>query len=374
MKILFYIPKLDRGGPDRVIASLANALSHQNVTIHILVQETGGHYWQNLDSFIERSCLPLEESSTAKSAYPIRAYAAHVRSIKPDIVLSTLRSTTTSGIAKLIRQANIPLVLRPANHLSQGGRSLFKKSPLKHSISWAVKATCLHIADHIICQSQDLYDDFRRYRVPENRMSVIGNPIALPSSSILDNLPHPKLSGAPCLVAVGRLTYQKGFDILINAVNRLKNSHPDLNLYILGEGEDRPILEGQIRHLGLTRQIFLKGYTENPEAWMANADFVISSSRYEGFPNVILEALACGTPVIATNCPGGTRELVVPGLSGWLCKPESPVALAQTIAKAWNSKSLEPEKIRKFIQSNFSCQIIGQKYLDLFHRIVAEKR
>ena len=130
------------------------------------------------------------------------------------------------------------------------------------------------------------------------------------------------------VVAAGRLSRTKGFDILIDAWSQVAAAHPDWNLQIWGEGELRPELARQIAERGLTGVVELKGFSQELQAEMARASVFVLSSRAEGYPRVILEAMACGVPVVSTDCPSGPREMIDSGVDGVLVPSKDPVALA----------------------------------------------
>lgn len=357
MKALLFIPKLDRGGPDRVFAELAAGLPRHGFEVSVLVHAPGGHYWDKLPADVSREALPARDAR----AYPVRAFARYVEEQRPDVVLCTLRSVLAAAAAVLL-QMRTPLVIRPANHLTRNSLELLRQSPAKHALSWLAGIASLHLARHVVCQSKDLYQDFRRYGVPESRLSIIGNPIDLPADDLVRGWRRMRAAGRPSLVAAGRLMPQKGFDLLIDAVALLKDRLPGLSLRIFGEGPDRAALDQRILRHGLAGRVILENFSAELVRELASADFLVSSSRYEGFPNVVLEALSVGTAVIATDCPGGTSELVRPGVTGWLCAPESADALADTILNSCSMPKLAPQALRQFVEDHYSSDKVAGAY------------
>jgi glycosyltransferase involved in cell wall biosynthesis len=151
--------------------------------------------------------------------------------------------------------------------------------------------------------------------------------------------PAPANLPARFIVAAGRLDRQKGFDILVRAYANLRRAGIGHDLVILGEGEDRRELEALIAQLNLTSHVMLPGFVANPFPWIRAADLFVSSSRYEGFGRVIAEALALGTPVVATDCPHGPAEVLGQGRYGNLVEPENPVALGEAIRTVLSDRS-----------------------------------
>ena len=192
--------------------------------------------------------------------------------------------------------------------------------------------------DRVICQSQDMLDDLTKVlRFPSDRAVLIHNPVDLETTRTraMQKLDSADLFWSnDCslkLVAVGRLAPQKGFDLLISALAMLPTT--TFELLIIGQGELHDELLSQIHSLQLQGRVRLLGYQENPYVFMAQADAVVLSSRYEGLPNVVLEALACGTPVLATRAPGGLREISIIAGGILLADGISAIDLANVIRR-----------------------------------------
>jgi glycosyltransferase involved in cell wall biosynthesis len=193
-------------------------------------------------------------------------------------------------------------------------------------------------------------------------MHVVPNPVALIPPRAPMATPQ-----QPVLIALGRLTAQKGFDILIGAFARIAGKHPDWRLVIYGEGRDRADLENLRDVLGLQAKVSLPGITKNIETAFAEASLFVLPSRFEGYPNALLEALAAGLPAIATSGPGGASEILEDGKHGLLVAPGDAVALASALdrmmsdpelrsaygAKAWNAVA------------ELNVERIGRQWLDL---------
>ena len=176
-------------------------------------------------------------------------------------------------------------------------------------------------------------------------------------------------AGSPIFISAGRLTRQKDFPTLLKAFQIVKAQLPNAKLVILGDGEDRNELEKLAQELENQNSVDLPGFVKNPFAMIARADAFILSSRWEGFGNVIVEALACGTPVISTDCPSGPAEILGNGAYGTLV----PVGDAQSLAQAMLREIAVPTPRNKLRDraNDFSIEKIVPEYLEAFHSIGA---
>lgn len=191
-----------------------------------------------------------------------------------------------------------------------------------HPLWNAALRLAYHRAGVIVCQT----DAVRRCFAPslQGRLVTIPNPV--PASA-----PIERTGSASRICAVGRLTHQKGFDVLLDAFAVLAPRHPRWTLDIWGEGPGRAALEKQISALGLEGRARLRGLSLQPRSWAREADIFVLSSRYEGFPNVLGEAMAAGLPVAAANCDFGPSDMVENGRTGLLVPGEDSAALAGAI-------------------------------------------
>lgn len=188
--------------------------------------------------------------------------------------------------------------------------------------NWALK-TLYRRADAIVCQTDAVRRCFPA--AVRRRLVTIPNPVAPP-----DVLPGAE--DIPQIVAVGRLTHQKGFDVLLRAFARIAPRFPQWRLTIWGDGADRETLERAAAGLGLHGRVALPGISPVPRDWIREGGLFVMPSRYEGFPNVLGEAMAAGLPVIAADCDFGPAEMVEDGVTGLLVPPEDAEALAEAMA------------------------------------------
>ena len=175
--------------------------------------------------------------------------------------------------------------------------------------------------------------------LPKNKRAVIHNPLAAVEDDQSPlNIPLGANPKKKWVIAMGRLTYQKGFDLLLSAFQKIADRYPDWQLLILGEGELRLELENLKVNLGLTDQVLFLGVISNPFLLLKHSKLFVLSSRFEGFGNVLIEAMSCGLPVISTDCPSGPREIIRDGIDGILVPNEDVLALAAAMARLMSNE------------------------------------
>lgn len=205
----------------------------------------------------------------------------------------------------------------------------------------------------------------KQLKVPAKKTFTIYNPVVNEKLFAMMNQPpqHPWLQNKnhQVVLGVGRLTKQKDFTTLIKAFDLVRNQL-DAKLIILGEGEERPKLEALIHKLDLENKIDLPGFVKNPFSLMKASDLFVLSSRWEGLPGVLIQAMACGTPVISTDCPGGSREILENGKWGPLVPVGNPKALSAKIIEKLNSQT-HPNVIERALC--FDEETAANKYIEL---------
>jgi glycosyltransferase involved in cell wall biosynthesis len=220
-------------------------------------------------------------------------------------------------------------------------------------------------ADGIVAVSKGVADDLVQVTgLPPERIQVIYNPIVTPElmAKAQDTLDHPWFGPGqpPVILAVGRLDPQKDFHTLIRAFAQVRQIRLS-RLLILGEGEERQALEALVCQLGLQDDVCLPGFVANPYPYMTRAGVFVLSSRWEGLPGVLIEALYCGVPLVSTDCPSGPREILANGQYGKLVPVGDVVAMTQAIVAMLNSgKKKVPEESWR----PFTLEVSVNQYLD----------
>jgi glycosyltransferase involved in cell wall biosynthesis len=307
-KVLFAIPELDRGGPDRVLFELMSRLDRTRFAPSLMVNKPEGYYLKRLSRDVP--VRVLGEERRRRDRYPVLRALREVRREAPDIVFATLRMNITLGVCSPAFPRKTRLILRQANDVSADFDSLIKRAPLKHRVSRQVLRMVLRRASAVVCQSEAMRRDVESVLGSGRTLHVIANPIDVRRAAALAADGNASLRGKPALISVARLMPQKGYDLLLHAIDRVRRTYPSLHLTIVGDGPDKDMLEGLIHSLALTEHVKLAGYSHNPLPLVRAADIFVLGSRWEGLPNAALEALACGTPIVLTDCPGANATVV----------------------------------------------------------------
>src|SRR5262249_55821969 len=285
------------------------------------------------------------------------------RKIRPDVVLSNV------GHMNLALLACRPLLPRSLRILIGESTTLgiYLRQVTRHPGVWTALYRRLYKdADTVICLSgamqQELAEDFS---VPREKLVRIYNPLDVERIRRLAGLGgNPYTGPGPNLVAAGRFVREKGIDLLLDAMPRVRACVPQVTLTLLGEGPLEPALREQARKLCLCDAIRFYGVQVNPWRYFRHADLVIVPSRVDGLPYVPLEALAVGTPVVATDCPGAIREIVDGNNGILLVSPDSPASLAEGIVSVLNRPRLACEHVAQL--GKFSLQRSIEQYSALF--------
>ena len=306
--VLVLIPSLQGGGAERVVVTLLKYFDRSKFRLSLAVVDTRhAVYKDQIPSDVE--FIDLQVPRVRHALLPI------IRLIwrrRPTVVLSTLGHLNLAlAMFRPLLPDSVRYIAREATMVSQLPTSF----RIPRWWFWAYKAFYGRL-NMVICQSrsrrEDLVDNFN---FPSGKAVVINNPVDLAhvrrlAAEPTSDDPNQSSVRTDCvhLVAAGSLVHVKGFDLLIEAIALSRNSR--LHLTLLGEGPLRSELQRLAKDKGLSERIRFVGFQQNPYAFLARADAFVLSSRFEGFPNVVLEALACGTPVIAVPCPGGVREIL----------------------------------------------------------------
>lgn len=337
-KVAIYLDSLQGYGADKVLVKITNGLAQKGIHVDLVVAKKPEHPVQELHPDIQVRNLSSSRRQIIKNVVGLVRYLSIHR---PDVLFSSIHfnnvtATTALVLSWLFTGLNAKLVLRQANTL----RHHLKSYPFPVG---SVLGFCTRMAykraNIIISQSEGMSQDVTEFmKADPTKVRLIYNPTVTPDIFEKAQQPthHPWFDQrtAPIVLAAGRLKPQKDFTTLIRAFADVKQTIPDARLVILGEGPQRLELEQLAAELGIAESVDLPGFQRNPYAFIAMADVFVLSSRYEGLPNILIEALALGKRIVATDCESGPAEILKQGKYGALVPVGSRDRLAAAIQEA----------------------------------------
>ncbi|MGC2064386.1 MAG: glycosyltransferase [Thermodesulfovibrionales bacterium] len=378
ISLMIVIHGLQGGGAERVLVNLLKGLSRTEFSITLVLYEGICEYPLPENVQLRVLGIPAGRNLLSLGAGFLRkilALSGLIRAERPDIVFSLLSSTNAAAIlaAKLAGTGARVLV---SEHTCP---SVNLANERFGNITARVITLLYPRANRIIAVSQGIKDDLIKYfGAGGDAITVVYNPFDLDEIRKLgrEKVDHPWFiqsvrQDIPLIISAGRLTRQKGYSFLLRAFVRVKKSAPS-RLVILGEGEDRASLEKLASDLGIAADVSFPGFQENPFAYMAGATVFTLSSLYEGFGNVLVEAMALGIPVVSTSCPSGPDEIILEGRNGLLVPPGDEDALAAAILRVLSDSELRgilSDGGRERAES-FAVSRISDEYSRIFKQIV----
>ena len=356
--ILFILPDLNAGGAERIVTTIANHLPREKFSPSILLLRKEGLYLDFLQNDVE-----IIDIKTPRIRHALKPILKQIRKRKPDIVFS--------GFGEVNAYLSLFIKLFPKTKFIARETNVVSQHVTRREIRFFYKF--YNNYNKIICQSDDMMNDLvENFKIKKDKLIKINNPVDFNFiEEKLENATKPESyrEGYKNVVAIGNLSSRKGFDNLLKVFVKLKQ-HKVL-LHILGDGRDREMLHQMKQNLGLENVIF-HGVQKNPYPFLKFADLFVLSSRYEGFPNVLLEAGACGTYALANNCKGGINEIIQPKINGEISDIENHEVFAAKIVEILEQIH-DSEAIKNSIQSRFSKEMILEKYFEVFESIVSHR-
>lgn len=355
MKILMVISSLGGGGAEKVAAHLANYFYDKNNDIKIC-------YWnksKNQYNISER--VSLCELNPKARVYEL---SKAIKLFKPEIIFSFADvSNVIAYYAKLL--SNSEAIYIPSIHNNLKVRDDNIGFQLKSFILGRLHRFVCQKANKVVIVSQDAKDSFvSYYNIPKNKCVCIYNPIfpqvEIYQSSQVEN------KGQLKVIAIGRLVKQKNYPLLIRVAEKLKRKDLNFVIDIYGEGELRNDLELLIKSKNLSPHVKLKGFSNKLSSVLRDYDLFLMTSSWEGFGNVLVEALENGVPVISTDCPSGPKEVLGEGEFGHLVSMEDSDSIVDLIMTKAYTKELNIERLREHLDQ-FTFKSVGSRYLEVFN-------
>jgi glycosyltransferase involved in cell wall biosynthesis len=342
VRVMLLLSHLHGGGAERVAVHLLNRCDPQVLDIRMGLLRKAGPFLPEADqsridvSPVGQSWLEFEGHNSsfyrphkllAGSVLAPMNVRAMVQKFRPHVVMSFLKGMTlitglvlgTMGKDRprwIAREGNNTLAVIDDELKSARARALVRRLTIR----------AYQAADCFLANSDHMAEELTRdLSLDPKKVRVIHNPIDFTGIQRLAAEPIPRSGDRAFLLTVGRLEYQKAQDLLLRAF-AASAAAKDLDLIIIGRGTREAELKQLAADLGIAGRVSFAGFQENPWAWMSKAKLFLLPSRWEGFPSVVAEALACGTPALVTDCPFGAREIVEHGKNGWIVPPEDEFA------------------------------------------------
>jgi glycosyltransferase involved in cell wall biosynthesis len=329
-RIAIYLPSLEGGGAERAMANLASGLASRGLDVDLLLPSAEGPHFSLLSPKVRVIDLKTKKVTTS-----LPALVRYLNGEKPIALISALFHASLMSLwAKRLARTPVRVIMNLQNTISPSARHAKGRAKLIHPLLRQASRW----ADDIVAVSDGVADDFAAFSgLPRSRIITIYNPIISPElfERAKEPLDHPWFGPGqpPVIVAIGRLTEQKDFPGLIRALALLRERQ-EARLLILGEGHERPRLEALVKGLGLDEAASLPGFVANPYSYLDRAAAFALSSIYEGLPTVVVEALALGVPIVATDCRSGPKEILAHGKYGALVPVGDTGAMAEALAEA----------------------------------------
>jgi glycosyltransferase involved in cell wall biosynthesis len=354
--LAFFAAALPAGGAEKAILTIAGGFAAKGDRVHLVLATAGGELMSQIPSGVALVDLQKKRAITS-----VAGLAMYLRRTRPVALISALtHANLVAIVATSAAATRTPVIVTEHTMLSKASRA---SSDTRERVMPTLVRFVYPHATSVVAVSQGVADDLR-ISVPRLHPQVIPNPVPTDlTERAKEATGHQWLDSPtlPVILGVGRLVQIKAFDVLIRAVASLQAQTP-CRLVILGEGDARRPLESLIAELGLDDRVALPGHVENPYAWMARARVVALSSRREGLPTVLLEALSLGKAIVATDCESGPREILQGGRLGRLVPVDDAAALGVALADALSSAAppRPPDAV-----ANYSVDRVLKAYAEL---------
>lgn len=363
--ILLITDHIGQDGTGRFITYLANGLAEfEEYDVSLMIfHHVDSAFNEDISEKVNIKELKLKN----RIRYSLPTIIKRIADIAPDIC-----------IVLYTQLVYLSLLASPIK--KRGTKILFRETiiPSKYrgNSFWLSKFLCrasYRKYDNIIAQSNDMSNDMlRNWGVSESKIKVINNPVSIKNiqeringNARPNDMPKDNL---PVYLSAGRLSYQKGYDIILKRLSQMKPNIP-FAYYIIGDGESKKEIGGLIEKYKLGDFVKLLGFKSNPYDYISNCDALVLSSRYEGFPNIVLEANALGKPVFTNICPGGINEIIENGINGIACNFEKQSIFEEGL-KEFQQTDFEPENIIQLTEKKYSSESIMNQYKLFLDKII----
>ena len=370
-KILFVIPSLAGGGAEMVLLNILMYLDRGKFIPYLVLFEGKGEYLSQVPADVIIYNLKKKNRFHFFKIILLLAYKIYPK-IKPDIVVSFLEYTNlVTLIARKLSWIKPFVVITEHSHITIS----LKYKRMKKLRTLLVKKLYSQAYKIVLVSKGIAADLIKNYGIAQQKIQVICNGVDL--KNIEQAIRESNISGIDenvlTIIACGRLTLQKNYPLLLRSFAKVQNQI-NSKILILGQGEERYSLEQLAHKLGIQEKVFFLGFQKNPFKYIAKSDIFVLSSSCEGFGNVIIEAMACGVPVISTRCPSGPDEIITEGVNGLLVPVGDVDALTNAILRLLKDKPLRKrlaEAGRKRAE-DFRIEKMVAEYERVFEEVVSK--
>lgn len=355
-RLAIFLPSLDGGGAERVMVMIANGIAARGFSVDLILANAKGPYISEVSDkvrIVDLQCSRILASLTKLSSY--------LRKERPVAMLSALRHANIIAVfARALSRIQTRLIISERNQVSAAFKPpmSFRLHIIKCLMRFAYARS-----DGIVAVSNGVAGDLAKYLKTGPEIEVIYNPVCIDSLERLASadVRHPWLmpDQLPVILGVGRLEPQKDFSTLLKAFALVTQTH-SARLMILGEGKLETQLKAEASALGIIHLVDFPGFVENPYVYMSHAGVFVLSSAWEGLPNVLIQAMACGTPVVSTDCPSGPEEILENGRWGRIVPVGDHERLAKAIIESLDDRN-PPEVMER--ARDFNVQSAIDAYL-----------
>jgi glycosyltransferase involved in cell wall biosynthesis len=372
-KVFFTIPSLQGGGAEKVMIYILKYLDKTKYTPVLILFENKGQFIDNLPEDIAVHSLNKDKILKGFRWLILLRLARLFRSGKPDVIVSFMWYTNiVTLISKILGLINCGVIISERYPIFVRRERWLVEFMRRLSIR-----ILYPVANSIITNSVSVRDEIIQItRIPHAKITVVHNPV---DTAIINSLSRDRNyhqwyeENIPVIISIGRLSKEKGFPYLLRALHIISSKGFQLRLVILGKGAEENELRRLAKDLGVENRVEFLGFKKNPYKYLVRSSVFILASLFEGFPNVLLEALALGVPAIATDCPTGPREIITNDVNGILVRPADERALADAIKKLLVDKDLRKklsEAARKRAE-DFGVEKIIKQYEDVIDSVCA---
>ena len=358
--VALLIPDFCGGGAEKMMLNLCDALLKGGHRVDLVVLKRRGLY----EAMVPGAANVIELGA-GRMLKGVTRLAAYLRQTRPRVLVSTMfHANICALLARRLACVDTRVVIRIENNMTEH----IRREPAPTAaigFAYHLMPYIYPRADRIIAVSQGVADDLaRRCRIPVNRIDTVYSPVLTPFyyKLLQEPIDDPWFAGdaPPVILSVGRLTRQKDFKTLIRAFAIVRKMR-EARLIIIGEGEERQPLERLAADAGVGADVRLPGFLDNPYKYMRHSAVFVISSAWEGFPNVLVEAMGTGVPVVATDCPSGPSEILKDGRYGSLVPWENTGKLLTRYSGCSTVKAHPTSPMNGYVNSSRILPCVGMK-------------